>query len=254
MRLHVLSDLHLELGEGSPGDVAHRRGLAFGVTDADVVILAGDVAAGADAVPWAAATWPDRPVLYVLGNHEFYRRDVATVIAECRDAARGTNVQILERDAVTLDGVRFLGTTLWTDFELWGDVPAAQEAVGGWMMDFFVIRHPDTGTLEPEHTRQWHLAARDWLCGELEAADGPTVVISHHAPHRRSDHFGNIGSAAFVSDLAELMQRHRPRLWIHGHTHGRDDYRCGDTRILSNQGGYADESTGFDPHCVIDVG
>lgn len=252
MRLQIVSDTHLELGAGCPAEVARERGLYIDDTGADAIVLAGDVAAGADGVAWAAARWPDRPVFYVLGNHEFYHRGVQAVLAECHEVATGTSVHVLEREAVTFGGVRFLGTTLWTDFALFGDVAAGQQAAQQLMSDFRVIPDPDTGILQPEQTRQWHSASIAWLAAELELAM-PTVVISHHAPHRRSDHFCNMASAGFVSDLPDLLHTYRPTLWVHGHTHGRDDYQVGQTRVVSNQFGYDGEETGFDPSLVIDV-
>ena len=253
MRIQLFSDLHLELGSGTPGDVAAERELAFPDCGADVIVLAGDIAAGPDAVPWAAHQWPDRPVLYVLGNHEFYHRDVETVLAGCRAAAEGTNVHVLERDAVTLAGVRFLGATLWTDFALFGNVSAGEKAALKIMPDFAIIQHPETGILQPAQTRLWHQESLAWLKGELRSVTEPTVVITHHAPHRNSDHFGTTASAGFCSDLSSLICNYAPTLWLHGHTHGRDDYLVGTTRVVSNQVGYADEATGFDPELVLDV-
>ena len=253
MRLQILSDLHLEMGGGTPADVAAARGLELAAVG-DVVVLAGDIAAGADGIPWAAAQWPDRPVLYVLGNHEFYHRDAQSVIADCRAAAAATaNVHFLECDGVTIGGVRFLGATFWTDFDLFGNVRAGKNAAAELMTDFRVIHDPETGILEPERTRLWHQHSRGWLKAELTAATGPTVVITHHAPHRRSDHFGTTASAGFVSHLPELIVDYAPTLWIHGHTHGRDDYRVGATRVVSNQYGYAGETTGFDPAFTVAV-
>lgn len=253
MRLQILSDLHLETGAGTPADVARERGLALPETGADVVVLAGDIAAGPDAVPWAAAQWPDRPVLYVLGNHEFYYREVEGVIAGCHMAAEGTNVHVLEREAINIGGVRFLGTTLWTDFELFGNVHAGEQAARELMMDFQVIADPETGVLQPQRTRSWHQRSVDWLAAEMSATDEPVVIISHHAPHRRSDHFANTASSAFVSHMEAFIMAHQPRLWVHGHTHGRDDYRVGPTRIVSNQFGYDGEVTGFDPAFCVDL-
>ncbi len=254
MRVQILSDLHLEMGSGTPAEVAAENHLALAVSGADVVVLAGDIAAGAEAIPWAAAEWPDRPVLYVLGNHEFYGRDVASVIADCREAAARTdNVHFLEHDGITIDGVRFLGTTFWTDFNLFGNVRAGEKAAGSLMTDFRVIHDPETGILTPERTRQWHQESLAWLKGELAACSGPAVVITHHAPHRRSDHFGTTASAGFVSHLPDLLYDYAPRLWIHGHTHGRDNYCVGPTRVVSNQYGYAGETTGFDPGFTVDV-
>jgi len=253
MRIQVLSDLHLEVVHEDPVVAAAVRGIDADGADPDVVVLAGDIAGGADGVTWAALRWPDRPVVYVLGNHEFYHRDVGRVIAECRERARGTNVHLLECEAVTIAGVRFLGTTLWTDFALFGNARAGERAAREFMMDFRAIPDPDTGILEPGRTREWHADNLAWLQAALAAGDAPTVVVSHHAPHRWSDHHGNTVSAGFVSDLSHLIHRVGPELWIHGHTHGRDDYRVGPTRVVSNQLGYPDESTGFQPDRTIEL-
>lgn len=253
MRLHILSDLHLEMGAGTPAEVAAQRALHIPAMDADVVILAGDIAAGADGVHWAAQQWPDQDVLYVLGNHEFYHQEVEPVIAACRQAAAGTRVHVLERDGITIGGVRFLGTTLWTDFALFGNVRAGQRAAAGVMWDFRCIHDPQTGILEPETTRAWHATSLAWLIGDIVAASEPVVVITHHAPHRRSDHFGTTVSAGFVSHLEDVIWRYAPTLWIHGHTHGHDDYQVGPTRIVSNQCGYVGEDTHFDAGFCVDV-
>lgn len=253
MRLQILSDLHLELGAGSPGDVARRRGLVIPDVGADAIVLAGDIAGGTDGVRWAAHTWADRPVLYVPGNHEFYDREVGRVLEACRAAARGTTVHVLDHDAVTIHGVRFLGATLWTDFALFGDPAHAEAEAARHMLDFRVIQGPGGGLLRPHETRVWHHEARAWLEHALAAGATPTVVITHHAPHPRSDRVGDAASAAFVSDLSAVIGRYRPRLWIHGHTHACEDYRVGGTRVVSNPAGYVDETTGFDAAFAIDV-
>lgn len=253
MRLQILSDLHLELGVGTPAEIARRRGLEPPDVGADAIVLAGDIAGGADGVRWAAETWPDRPVLYVPGNHEFYHFEMGRVLEECRAAAEGTTVHLLERDAVTIDGVCFLGATLWTDFALYGDPARAEAAAARCMMDFFVIRGPEGGLLRPGDTRAWHEEARAWLEDALAAADAPAVVVTHHAPHPGSDRVGDMASAAFVSDLSGLIERYRPALWVHGHTHACEDYRVGATRVVSNQAGYVDEPTTFDAAWTVEV-
>lgn len=253
MRLHVLSDLHLEMGAGTPAEVLAARGLQIPDAEADVVVLAGDIANGADGVRWAARRWPDRPVVYVLGNHEHYGGRVDATLAACRDAARGTRVHVLENDVVTIAGVDILGATLWTDFRLAGMPRASAAIVADWMPDFRVIRNRRDHALEPRDTVACHRRTRLWLRRHLAASQRPCVVVTHHAPHPRSDHFGNPASAAFVSDLRRLLMDMGPVLWIHGHTHGRDDYRYGPTRVLSNQAGYADEVCAWDPGLVVTV-
>src|SRR5215831_15400289 len=117
MRLHILSDLHLEFAPFTPPAVA-----------ADAVILAGDVSTGRNGLKWALKCFSDRPVIYVLGNHEFYGQKLQKLIAELKEMARGTNVHVLENEGCTIGEVTFLGATLWTDFALNGN-PVVSEVV-----------------------------------------------------------------------------------------------------------------------------
>ncbi len=246
MRIQVLSDLHLEMQEPTPLPDA----------GADVVVLAGDIAAGADGVAWAGRMWPDRPVIYVMGNHEYYGGDVDRVLDAARETARGSSVHVLERETVLVAGVRFIGATLWTDFVLRGaeHAAASRDAARREMPDFEFIAHQGA-PLTPEATVDWHECSRAWIERVLaEEADAPSVVVSHHAPHPHSNHYdGDPVSPAFVSDLSQLIARRSPGLWVHGHTHASEDYRVGHTRIVANQAGYTDELTGWRPDWVIDV-
>jgi len=107
MKLHILSDLHLSLGA-----------MAQPTTDADVVVLAGDIARPREAAAWAQGF--GKPVVYVLGNHEFYGRSLDGARAELKGLCQGTAVHVLDDEELILGGVRFLGATLWTGFELFG--------------------------------------------------------------------------------------------------------------------------------------
>lgn len=115
MKILVLSDIHLELGTS----LTVPTGLT---ADAyDVVILAGDIhSPGHKAVHWAQreSTFVGKPVVLVPGNHEFYGRVMTIELAEMKTTAAGSNVHLLDRDSVVIDGVRFLGCILWTDFQL----------------------------------------------------------------------------------------------------------------------------------------
>ena len=129
MKLHILSDVHVEFG---PYDAPE--------TDADVVVLAGDIHVGRNGFDWAREQFPNKPVLYVLGNHEYYGKALPKFADKLRELAEGTNVHILEQDSLTLDGVTFLGCTLWTDFELFGDPRIAGYEAAQKMTDYKRIR------------------------------------------------------------------------------------------------------------------
>jgi predicted phosphodiesterase len=253
MKLNLLSDLHLRQGS-----------LPLPRNDADVVVLAGDIDRPAEALAWARGF--DKPVIYVPGNHEHYGDTVESTLAALRDEADGTGVHVLDRDVVVIGGVRFLGTTLWTDFRLGGDGDARAAAVRDavrLIRDFSRIRRgagSDAAFTPDDAAALFEQDAR-WLRRMLATAcDGPTVVITHHAPSLRSIHPRFAGSplnACFVSDAEDLLDGGRAALWIHGHTHDSFDYVVNGTRVVCNPRGYArngvNENPAFDPDLCIDV-
>jgi Icc-related predicted phosphoesterase len=236
MKIHILSDLHLEFSDRHPP-------LSMPDTGADVVVIAGDIDNDTRAFDWAERMFPAQTVLYVPGNHEYYGYELARAADALRErAAQSRNVRLLDNDATVIDGVRFLGSTLWTDFELFGRerIDAAFADSLKHVVDFRAIRSSRGRLLTPQDTIELHRAARDFLeRGLAEPFDGPTVVISHHAPHGGSLHprwAKHLSSAAFVSDLTALMGK--PALWVHGHTHDGFDYTVDGTRVIANPMGY----------------
>ncbi|MDZ7769968.1 MAG: metallophosphoesterase [Woeseiaceae bacterium] len=247
MKLNILSDLHTEFADFVPPD-----------TDADAVILAGDIGVGVDGVRWAARRYPLRPVIYVPGNHEFYGHDIG-MTAEL-EAAAPDNITVLSDGVLVLDGVRFLGSTLWTDFKLQGEGEAwfARERARLSMADFVRIRQ-DGRRFRPKDSAILHEASRTWLVSQLgQAFDGPTVVITHHLPASTSiakRYASDPLSPAFASRLEGLIEKYQPALWIHGHTHDACNYELFRTRIVCNPRGYPGEygNAGFRPDLTVVV-
>jgi predicted phosphodiesterase len=248
VRLHVLSDLHLERAPFEPPP-----------SEADVVILAGDVARGSDGVRWARNWSGAQPVLYVAGNHEFYGHAWPDLLATMREAAEGSAVRVLEDEQAVIAGVRFLGCTLWSDFAVAGEEQrkASMSTCARVVLDYRVIRRADR-TLTPADTLAVHETSRRWLEARLaEPHPGPTVVITHHAPLIRSRPASPLMRAvagAFVSDLTELMGDDRVDLWVFGHTHVAADLDIRGTRVMSNPRGYPrQEIAGWDPARVVEL-
>lgn len=248
MRLRVLSDLHHEHFPNG-----HRM---LPTAEADVVVLAGDIHEHLQGLHWAREEFPDSEIIYVAGNHEFYHSDLPELVQAMRNLARALNIHFLEQDAVVVGNVRFLGATLWTDFQLYGDRASAlaYEQADLLMPEFSSVDYfgqPFT----PAKSRELCHASCEWLAAELaQPFAGPTVVVTHHAPSPRSipaDYVGDALSPAFASNLDGLAER--CDLWIHGHVHACLDYRIGAARIVANPGGYPGEDNGFDPCRVIDL-
>ncbi len=252
MKLNILSDLHL--GQGA---------LAAPDNDADMVILAGDVARPAQAVEWATAL--RKPVLYVPGNHEFYGGSIDGTLATLRSLCAGTNVRLLDDDVVELGAVRFVGSTLWTDFMLQGADRRERAMQEGqrFMRDFSRIRATEDSTtlFTPADSAARFALHAPFLAQQLgRPFAGRTVVVTHHAPSPKSIHprfRDSVLNACFISDLERLLDGARVDLWVHGHTHDSFDYVVNGTRVLCNPRGYAvngvDENARFDPDFVVEI-
>lgn len=243
MRIHLLSDLHLEHSDFSPV-----------VEDADVVILAGDIHIKARGVEWAQKAFPCT-VLYVPGNHEFYGGHLSLTLLKMR-ARECERVRVLDRDEVLLGGVRFLGCTMWTDYACIGNAHLAAWHARTTMNDFRKIRTEPFRRIVPNDLVQESLKSREWLSTKLaEPFVGKTVVITHHAPSLRSlqdnPDAGTLLDAAYVNDCEDMMREGHVALWVHGHSHHAVDYEINGTRVICNPRGYPGEETGFDPRWVL---
>jgi len=248
VKLHILSDVHLEFSRFDPPP-----------TGADVVVLAGDIWLGPRGVEWAARSF-DRPVIYVVGNHEYYGGHYRNTLTKMKRAAAGTCVNVLDTEQIVLDGVRFLAATLWTDFAATGNPVLAQLAAQKYMSDYSRIRAAAYRRLRPADTRSAHLEARAFLEAALaQPFDGCTVVVTHHAPAQASiaapflqnpSHL----NAAYASDLEALFGP-PVALWVHGHTHASSDYWLAGTRVVCNPRGYIpyEANPEFDPGLVVEV-
>lgn len=251
MKIQVASDLHLEFDRTGSRVIEPAR-------DADLLVLAGDIEGGIKAVE-VFSDWPV-PVIYVAGNHEFYYRDWRQTRAELRAVAAGTCVRFLDNDQVVINGVRFLGSTLWTDFKSRARTQeSVMREVGRRLNDYHVISEGGA-PLGPASTLADHQSSRSWLGTELAKPwNGATVVVTHHAPHPLSIHHRFAGSkinGGFCSDMTTLLRR--ADLWLHGHVHDSFDYRVAGCRVVANPAGYRVgcgklENSKFDQRLVIEV-
>jgi UDP-2,3-diacylglucosamine pyrophosphatase LpxH len=286
MNLQLLSDLHLE---------ANPDFQAYPLPGADLLVLAGDIGSyqerrdGSvmDEPDWGLqrfsplpqyAGWPV-PVVFVPGNHEYDARDVDETHAELRLACDRLGIQWLEREAMVINGVRLVGTTLWSDYDALGDVVAptlpasrgslatdplthrlrqrekAFRAANFYLVKMDSVRH---GRLfDAESMRALGLDCQAWLSAVLDVAfDGPTVVVTHFAPtlHSADPRYGlSPGTAGFCNALDHLLPK--ADLWLHGHLHCPQDLQVGQCRIVANPLGYASkgEQLGFQPAKLIQV-
>jgi len=261
MRLLVLSDIHLEFGPFElPDDIE----------DFDVAVFAGDIGRPvADAIAWIdrqrSGLLKGRPVVFVPGNHEFYRAELAESLSTGKISAQRAGIHMLAPGMVIVGDTRFIGCTLWTDYALLGDPKSARQAAAMRMNDhrlIEVVEDRQRMRFLPPHAAALHAQDLNFIVENLRKPfGGNTVVVTHHAPHPGSvqpRYRGDALSPAFASDLSEVIERYRPELWIHGHDHASHDYWVGQTRILSNQAGYPHRGGGrenpeFNPRLVVEV-
>ena len=241
MNLRILSDLHFEF---------HRDGGAGFVRDlvvepGEVLVLAGDIAVGAGlhaALGLFCAKFAH--IVYVAGNHEYYRHQPAEVTAILGNITKKfTNFHWLNSSAVTVAGQRFVGTTLWFN-EAAGEQPSRR-----YLNDFHAIED-----FEPWVYRE-HAKAVAFLRAQVLPTD---VVVTHHLPSQLCVHPKWQTSPLnpfFVHDLDWLIRDRQPKLWIHGHTHESVDVCLGGTRIVANPFGYkgVEEPEGFQPTLRVPI-
>ncbi len=135
MRLWIMADIHVEQTRGWDLRSGHAR------PSFDVLVIAGDLIPRMErGVRWLRERIPDRTVIYVAGNHEFYGVDVDRTVEKAKEAAAGTNVHVLQNDTICIDNVTFAGATTWTDFNLFGDQRRAMAVAADRMNDFRKIR------------------------------------------------------------------------------------------------------------------
>ena len=258
VKLQLLSDLHLETETFDPQPAP----------DAELLILAGDIDSR-----WTGyqrfAGWPV-PVLVVAGNHEFDGRDFDEALSGLRALCTGLGFRLLERESLLLDAadgqrVRVLGTTRWSDFDLYG---AAGRARALRAAEYFMRLMAATRGGRPfdaAAVRLEALTCRAWLEAELQRAPqgrwDKTLVITHFAPSLRSadPRYGaQPGTASFCNSDDDLIPR--ADLWLHGHLHCRHDYRVdragrAPSRVVCQALGLAakGEHEGHEPGKLIEI-
>ena len=264
MRIQFASDLHLEFFESR---FPEFRGVE--PTDSDVLVLAGDIAKGSRVFD-LFGNW-HCPVVYVPGNHEFYGGALQPVLDEILERAGAyPNITVLNGSSVAISSVRFLGCTLWTDYELFGKEcrEEAMRVCGEKIYDHSVIQRQNGAPFRPIDACEAHWLQRQLIEKELaQPFQGKTILVTHHAPHPNSVHplfSADITSASFTSNLTGIVGM--ADVCIHGHLHESFDYMVGETRVVSNPLGYCRdiktasnvaelkrENLRFDPRLVIEV-
>ena len=252
-RLWILSDLHLEA-------LPYPENFRPDPPAFDVLVAAGDVWQGDPGRAFAVLRRlaGDKPIVFVMGNHEHWNGVVHEDLILAQALADQAGITLLDGTSATIAGCRFVGTTLWSDYRLAGDLDPATPT--GESID---VAHDDTGghhLLTVGDAAALHRRAVAVLGAGIATDDGalPLVVVTHHAPNPDCIHPNrrgtwNAGNSA--SDLSALTDSSRVSLWLHGHVHHSLDLtRPGGTRILCNPAGSGFANLAFDEGYVIAIG
>lgn len=259
MKILAMSDLHLEFDEGFFDRLGNPVVFDPDISGVDVLVLAGDIHVGTSAIDFIKkCAKVVGHVIYVLGNHEFYHHDLNNLEDNIRSGlADVPNVHLLERQSIIIDGVRFLGTTLWTDFG--GGNPMLMMVAGNRMNDYALIKNEGRRIL-PRDIYDIHCLSVDWLRQELEKPfDGKTVVVTHHLPDRQAVHANwrraadDLSYSYFCTDCLDLFTK--VDLWIFGHQHESIRTKVDRTLLMSNPRGYMPYALndGFDVYATVEL-
>jgi predicted phosphodiesterase len=269
MKIQLLSDLHLE---------SHPHFVPEPAPGADLLVLAGDIGSyqcgsSLSDPDFGLARfsplhgWPT-PVLYLPGNHEYDGLDFDLAHERLRETCERLGMVWLEREVVQITGVRFIGTTLWSDFDALAPASGDPGATLTTLLrardkafraaNYYLRKNTSTRSGAPllaQQLREQSLLCQQWLRTALtQACPDPTVVVTHFAPSLRSadPRYGlTPGTAGFCNNLDDLLAH--ADLWLHGHLHAPSDYVHQGCRVVANPLGYAgkDEQRAFQPRGVI---
>lgn len=255
MKIQYMSDLHLEFGN-TEGEMFLPEPVG------DVLILAGDIItvhglANVDSkknrykklFDHASANW--KHVFFIAGNHEYYKWNKSNVPSYLRQwVNQWDNVHFFENDTMQIDGITFVGATLWTDF--FGGQERYAAYVAGVMNDYASHTYLTTSM-----TADYHQRSKGYI--EYVAKNNDKVVVfTHHAPSSLSSHpkyAGDMANAGYYSNMEEFLEQLPSiKYWIHGHMHNPSDYMIGQTKVVANPRGYPHEANySFDPMKTFDI-
>lgn len=240
MRITYFSDLHFEFGDTNQ------------TPSGEVLVLAGDFTIKARNLDWLN-NLDFEHVIYVLGNHEFYRGSIEKIYSETFKLL-APHVHMLNDSSVNINGVDFHGATLWTDYNK--SNPIDMMTAENVMNDHKLIRFENgERRFNAGSALYLHNESIKFLKKSVKPGD---IIVTHHAPSYQSVHAMYANSSfnyAFVSDLEDLITQLKPKLWFHGHVHTSFDYTIGDTNILCNPRGYKgyEENIEFDWNKTIEI-
>lgn len=242
MRIHLVSDLHLELSKSYPTYLSK--------VEADTLVLAGDIGKPftdkyENFIDYCAKLF--KHVIIVAGNHEYYQSKLKKSMLEIDNRIKEIcdkhdNTYFLQRSSIVIDNIRFVGCTLWSLCEKYANKTN----------DFDNIKHMTIATY-----LQLHMSDSKYLDNILDTTTYFTVVVTHHVPSYKlinSKYKGDITNSFYASHLDHIISK--ANVWLCGHTHSSLNMVINNCQCVINAYGYPSErreDTGFDPDLIIDL-
>jgi predicted phosphodiesterase len=254
VRIALVSDTHLEFG-ANQRVFEENNFFAPDPASYDVLVLAGDIDYGFRGIDKFRAVIPvNKPLIYLFGNHEHYRRNLTDLVNASKSYDKYPNTHILAPGTTTLDGINFIGATLWSSGLLNG-YPDSRAQIQLGINDFRLIM---CGVVDPftvHFMNRLYEMDRDYINHELNTLNGTKVVITHFLPSQECMDPKYVGSALspyFVNDCDDLVTK--ADLWLMGHDHQRfDKSHSSGTRMVDNCFGYGTENPGPYEWKIIEV-
>lgn len=240
-----MSDLHVEFTE-------YLDVIELNQDHTSLLILAGDIHVGTKALPYLEKLSKQfSHIIYVYGNHEFYKHDINTLPTKIEDElktifyGRECNITVIGDipELIEFDNLRVLAGTLWTDMN--GSDPLTKMEVAEYLNDYHIIRNGTRKLIPDDTIATFHQTVEkfgQWLSVPFE--HGPTVVVTHHLPSQgavdpRYQNENNFRlNGGYRSNLDDFILKHQPNYWCFGHSHSSTDKMIGESRLISNPRGY----------------
>jgi Icc-related predicted phosphoesterase len=264
LKMQIVSDLHIEFSRGKYN---------LPETDSDIIIIAGDCGVGFqqeyDYIREISQEH-QKDVVFILGNHSFYQGGNVDIIRDKWLEIDEPGIHYLDiGKKLNFKGVNILGSILWTDFNSYNitDMTIAGHSMNDY--NSFMNKLDSRDKLSegcsppyrftPARSADEHYKILEWFEDSLKDLKGQTnVIVSHHLPSKKSISLiyrnSNVNHAYF-SNLEKLMSDNDIALWVHGHSHGNQDYLLHDTRVVCNPRGYYlyEENMDFNPELCIEL-
>lgn len=239
MKIQYHSDLHIEYNKYFINKFEVSK-------EADILVFAGDIGTNPQQVELffrKIREQSDIPILYALGNHEYYGHDLLIDTAYLNITQNIKDLYVFwATQSIEINNISFIGSTLYSDLSN----PLEAQAVRRCLNDFRVVKGLDI----EEWQSRFDISSTiiDNFLFAAKQNNQKSVVITHFAPLRgvlTPEEFKNSPTnAGFCSDLLDMIIQYQPKVWIYGHTHSNIDYQLEETRIVSNQYGYPWEDCG----------